>query len=107
MKKIVTQKKDPIMLCDEKKYHKVRQIVFNSAKEPDKNFNVEFNQDKESYGWIDINISSASYKTTIETSNVFDPYFDFVWWLEAIYLNKLPQIWAIDFFIKNTLKYRD
>jgi len=84
------------MLCEEKKYQKVRQILLDSSKEPDSNFSVEFFQPEDSYGWIDITITSSSYKTTIETSYVYDPYYDFIWWLEAIYLNKIPQLWIID-----------
>ena len=46
-------------------------------------------------GWLGITVSFGSQKIPINTSSVFDPYPDFLKWLEKLAANELPCTWRI------------
>lgn len=83
-------------LCSETKYQKIKEMLLASSKKPDKDLKVTFFQPEDTYGWIDVVIKTASQNTTIETSNVYDPYFKFIWWLESVLYNQLSLVWEVD-----------
>ncbi len=47
-------------------------------------------------GWIGIIVSFGRQKTLVNTSSVFDPYPDFLKWLENLAAGNLPCAWRIN-----------
>ncbi len=47
-------------------------------------------------GWMEIDIKTEFTSVKIYLSSVFDPFYDFVWWMKDILNDFLPIRWEID-----------
>ncbi|MBN1667681.1 MAG: hypothetical protein JW862_11355 [Anaerolineales bacterium] len=47
-------------------------------------------------GWLGITVSSGKQKILVNTSSVFDPFPDFLKWLEKLAASELPCAWRIN-----------
>jgi hypothetical protein len=60
----------------------------------DTQLSVHLHQKK--HGWIDMIVKTESVGTLIWLSNVFDPFLDFVWWMEGAWHDSLLICWEVE-----------
>jgi len=80
----------PRTLNSEKEYRRIKQILLRKTEDVDDTLKVWFDHSPNSHGWIFLDISTQTRTIRIRCSYAFEPFDDFVWWLEGIRFNKFP-----------------
>jgi hypothetical protein len=86
----------PRTLNSEKEYKRLKKLLTHKTEHIDRTLKVSFAHPAKYHGWIYLTIETASTAVTIHCSYAYEPFDDFVWWLEGIRFNRSLHSWEIE-----------
>lgn len=89
------KKLTPRTLNSEKEYRRLKKLLTHKTEHIDRTLKVSFAHPKY-HGWIYLSIETISTAVTIHCSYAFEPFDDFVWWLEGIRYDRSLHSWEIE-----------
>jgi hypothetical protein len=86
----------PSTLNSEKEHTRLKKLLKHKTENIDNTLKVAFTQPDEKMGWIYLTIATVKISIQIRCSYAFEPFDDFVWWMEGIRWDKLQSSWKIE-----------
>lgn len=90
------KKLTPRTLNSEKEHRRLKKLLTHKTENIDRTLKVTFKDSKKYHGWIHLTIATEKISIQIRCSYAFEPFNDFVWWMEGIQWNKLQPAWEIE-----------
>lgn len=86
----------PRTLNSEKEFRRLKKLLTHKTDNISRKLRVSFNQPEKCHGWIYLTLSTELTDVCIHCSYAYEPFDNFVWWMEGVRWNKLQSPWEID-----------
>ncbi len=86
----------PRTLNAEKEYRRLKKLLTHKTDNIDRTLKISFKHPEKYHGWIYLTIETVQTSITIHCSYAFEPFDNFIWWMEGIRFDRLLSSWEIE-----------